>query len=146
MFVLQAGKSGQPNDCSFFKLGHPGKRIIVRSGCPAQSAVVPGQTGRFLRLFAPRCCLAAWKLLHGLPGVPSFGTIVRYLARCNQFCQGISSSLHARLPQLKNYCSVSDWARCRASDFGVGFGAARCCTACCTSPPFLRTLAEIQQI
>ena len=70
LFVLQAGRSGQPNDCSFLKLGNPGKRIIVRSGCPAQSAVAPGQTGRFLRLFAPRCCPAAWKLLHAHPACP----------------------------------------------------------------------------
>ena len=120
--------------------------MIVRPRCPASKLVAPGQTGRFLRLFAPRCCPAAWKLLHGLPGVPSFGTIVRYLARTHQFCQGISSNLHTRLTQIKNYCSVSDRARCRTSDFGVGVGAARCYSACCTSPLFLRTLAEIQQI
>ena len=111
--MLQAGRSGQPNDCSFLKLGNPGERMIVRSTSLEARLVAPGQTGRFLRLFAPRCCPAAWKLLHGLPGVPSFGTIVRYLAQTHQFCQGISSSLHARLPQLKNYCSVSDRARCR---------------------------------
>ena len=132
--------------CSCCKLGDPGKRMIVRSTLQESQLVALGETGRFLRLFAPRCCPAAWKLLHGLPGVPSFGTIVRYLARCNQFCQGICSSLHAQLPQIKNYCSVSDRARCRTSDFGVGVGAARCCSACCTSPPSLRTLAENQQI
>ena len=132
LFVLQAGRSGQTNDCSLWVPGPASWQLWVKLAdfcdCSLSPAAQPGL------------------LLHGLPGVPSFGTIVRYLAQTHQFCQGISSSLHARLPQLKNYCSVSDRDRCRTSDFGVGFGAARCCSACCTSPPSLRTLAEIQQI
>ena len=70
LFVLQAGRSGQPNDCSFLKLGNLGERMIVRSTSLKARLVAPGQTGRFLRLFAPRCCPAAWKLLHAHPASP----------------------------------------------------------------------------
>jgi len=64
--VLQAGKSGQPNDCSFFKLGHPGKRIIVRSGCPARQAGSSGwnwQISAIVRSrLLPSCLEAAARL------------------------------------------------------------------------------------
>lgn len=117
--------------CSCCKLGNPGSRMIVRF----QSREIRANE----LLFA----LPPWK--------PSWQLRVKLADFCDCSLSPAaqlpgSCCTITRLPQIKNYCSVSDRARCRTSDFGVGVGAARCCTACCTSPPFLRTLAENQQI
>ena len=64
LFVLQAGRSGQTNDCSLWVPGPASWQLWVKLAdfcdCSLSTAAQPGL------------------LLHGLPGVPSFGTIVRY--------------------------------------------------------------------